>query len=116
MTKLRIALATALVAVAAVDAQNAVASDSAETVFVTAEGVRATKVRYDDLRIEARAGAKALYGRVRAAAKAVCGNASSRLLGEHMDALECRREALAAAVDKIGSVQLAAIARETTVG
>jgi hypothetical protein len=33
-----------------------------------------------------------------------------------MDALECRREALAAAVDKIGSVQLAAIARETTVG
>jgi UrcA family protein len=70
--------------------------------------VREVTVNYADLNLESAAGVEALYTRLRAAARNVCGSADTRSLNSHQDMKACREASLAEAVAKIGNVALAA--------
>ncbi len=69
---------------------------------------REVVVNYADLNLESAAGIEALYARLRAAARNVCGSADRADIRATSDMKECRESAIAAAVDKIDNAALAA--------
>jgi UrcA family protein len=74
------------------------------------EDVAAKRVRFDDLNITDPAGAKVLYGRIRAAAQTVCasydrGDPANRALTQ-----ECVKKAIGAGVMKVNVPTLTALA------
>lgn len=70
--------------------------------------VREITVNYADLNLESAAGIEALYTRIRAAARQVCGSADRHDLAAQSDMRECRESAIANAVAKVGNAALAA--------
>jgi UrcA family protein len=64
-------------------------------------------VRYNADMLETDSGARALYHRLARAAEQVCPNDYSRLVNRWVT--ECRRQAIAAAVEKIHNQRLAAV-------
>ena len=64
-------------------------------------------VRYHADLLDTDSGARALYYKIARAAEQVCPNDYSRLVNRRVT--ECRRQAIAAAVDKIHSDRLAAV-------
>ena len=82
---------------------NAEAAPRAELPSVT--------VRYDDLDLNTRAGVDALYARLRAAARDVCGTPYGRGLTEAAAWKTCYRQVLGTAVDNVQSATLSAVHR-----
>ena len=68
-------------------------------------------VNYGDLNLDAPAGVAALYSRLRAAARQVCAVGEIRPLVEAMEAKDCYRQVLGAAVDNVKSPTLSALHR-----
>lgn len=85
--------------------------------FVSAQAAQPARelpsvtVRYADLDLNTAGGVDALYGRLRAAARAVCDVRAGRPLVEANAALACYRQVLAAAVDNVKSPTLSAVHR-----
>lgn len=85
--------------------------------FVNAQGAEPARqlpsvtVRYADLDLNTPGGVDALYGRLRAAARAACGVSGGRPLIEAIAAKECYRQVLGAAVDNVQSPTLSAVHR-----
>jgi UrcA family protein len=68
-------------------------------------------VRYADLNLNTPVGVEALYSRLRAAAREVCGVHQRRALVEAMEAKTCYRQALGAAVEDAKLPTLSALHR-----
>jgi UrcA family protein len=68
-------------------------------------------VRYADLNLNTSAGVEALYARLRAAARGVCGVRQARALAAVMEAKACYREVLGAAVENAKLPTLSALHR-----
>ena len=68
-------------------------------------------VRYGDLNLNTPAGVEELYGRLRAAARHVCGVGERRALVDAMVAKSCYRQVLGAAVDDVKSPTLSDLHR-----
>jgi len=64
-------------------------------------------VRYNTDMLETDSGARVLYHRIARAAEQVCPNDYSRLVNRKIE--ECRRQAIAGAVEKIHNQRLAAV-------
>jgi UrcA family protein len=71
------------------------------------ETVRSVKVSYADLDLNTQAGAATLYGRIRAAAKQVCG--PDEWAYGHSTFKRCFNQALGNAVAKVNNPQLTAL-------
>jgi UrcA family protein len=95
---LKIPLVGALFGIAAVGASAAFASPVSEPQQV---------VRYDTTALSTDAGARALYIKISRAAEKVCPNSYSLLTGGLVR--ECREQAIASAVAKIGNQRLAQV-------
>jgi UrcA family protein len=85
-------------------------------VLLTSDGVRTVAVHYGDLNLQSDAGNAALFGRLRQAAERVCGTDDSRNLSVRNAVRECKRDAVARAVEQVGSVRLAALVKRSPVG
>jgi len=80
-------------------------------------GVRSVTVSFRDLDLSTPDGARALYRRLQAAAKQVCGGDTGRDLIEHTNWRGvCYRTAIANAVGKVNSPQLTAVHTGRPVG
>jgi UrcA family protein len=79
----------------------AVAVSAVLSTVVRADDVRKIHVRYDDLNIHTDAGALVLLQRIRAAAEDVCGQSSTRDLGQLASVKACTDHAIATAVDAV---------------
>ena len=88
---------------------------TAETVERAVELPNVT-VRYGDLNLNTAVGVETLYARLRAASRQVCSVGDARGLAQAMDAKDCYRQVLAAAVDGVKSPPLSALHRESTRG
>ena len=75
----------------------------------TSDTPPAVTVSYGDLDLSTAAGAKALYERLASAARMVCPGEFSPDLKQVAGYYTCRREAIARAVSRINSSQLAAL-------
>jgi UrcA family protein len=102
-----IAPQTALIAMAALAAALTANLASATTVK---DGVRQSVVHYSDLDLARPEDARRLYGRIRRAAHAVCEDFRSADLQRNQIYRECMDKAVADAVAKVRSHQVAAIA------
>jgi UrcA family protein len=71
--------------------------------------VKSITVNFKDLDLASGAGAETLYGRLRTAARRVCGKADLRDLRTVGELKRCRTEALDAAVAKINHPRLTAV-------
>lgn len=69
---------------------------------------REVTVNYADLNLESAAGVEALYARIRAAAKQVCGTAQLNDFYAQADMRACRETAIANAIAKVDNAALAA--------
>ncbi|MCU0974791.1 MAG: UrcA family protein [Steroidobacteraceae bacterium] len=75
----------------------------------------AVPVQYSPAALKTDAGARAVHAQIRRAARQACGSANSPALQHKRAVRECREEAVARAVDEIGSPTLATVhAREGT--
>ncbi len=74
---------------------------------------RAVAVHYDDLNANSAEGAKALYSRLRSAARSACGTEPGRDLDSRSDFNGCRADALSLAVADVGSRTLTALHRSS---
>lgn len=74
-----------------------------------AEGVPSKRVRFDDLNIADPAGAKVLYGRIRAAAREVCASYYSRDLANRAPKQACVKRAIDDGVMKVNAPTLTAL-------
>ncbi|MGE0580549.1 MAG: UrcA family protein [Steroidobacteraceae bacterium] len=74
---------------------------------------RSVEVHYTDMNANTADGARALYARLRSAAKAACGTAPGSDLASRSDFNACRSEALSVAVAKVGSRNLTALHRSS---
>jgi UrcA family protein len=72
---------------------------------------RSVAVRYGDLDLRHEAGVRALYQRLRMAAKQACGTLDTRHLAAHAAWQDCRNAALADAVERLGNERVAALHR-----
>jgi UrcA family protein len=72
------------------------------------EGVRSMKVSYADLDLNTQAGAATLYGRIRGAARQLCGYEGSTFTDKAIWS-ECFKRAVGDAVAKVNSPQLTAL-------
>jgi UrcA family protein len=86
----------------------AVAFTSTSAIAAPQTLVREAVVNYADLDLESAAGIEALYTRLRAAARNVCGSADTKDMAAHQNMKQCREIAIASAVSKIGNAALAA--------
>lgn len=102
-----IAPQTALIAMAALAAALTANLASATTAN---DGVKQTVVHYSDLDLARPEDARRLYGRIRSAARAVCENFRSADLQRNQVYKQCTDKAVADAVAKVQSPQVAAIA------
>lgn len=86
---------------------------SAALFAATGENVvqRSVTVHYKDLNLNSADGAKALYSRLRSAAKQACGPEPGRDLASRSDFNGCRADALSLAVAHVGSRMLTALHR-----
>jgi len=66
-------------------------------------------VHYSDLNLSSEAGNAALYARLEAAAREVCGTSDIRDLGQLASVQACQKNAIAHAVHEVHSTQLAAV-------
>ena len=66
-------------------------------------------VRYADLNLSSDAGNAALYARLEAAARQVCGTSDIRDLAQLASVQSCQKVAIARAVQEVHSTQLAAV-------
>ena len=66
-------------------------------------------VHYEDLNLNTAQGAERLYARIESAAAQVCVGPDTFILTLYMAKVRCRREAVARAVNSVGSPRLAAI-------
>lgn len=66
-------------------------------------------VRYGDLNLSHEADARVLYGRIRAAAKAVCPDIEERSIAAQMKQRACVRGAVENAVERVSSPLLSAL-------
>ncbi len=64
-------------------------------------------VSYGDLDLSQPAGVRALYGRIRAAARSACSPAAGRAAGQQVAWSKCRRDTLDRAVASLGSDAIA---------
>lgn len=78
-------------------------------------GVNSVRVSYADLNLSTDAGISALYGRLQAAAKTVCGPAPriTETL-QFLDWSQCRRTALTNAIEKLDHPALSELHRQKT--
>jgi UrcA family protein len=97
-------------------ASNANAGQPDGRVQLTSDGVRTVAIHYGDLNLQTDAGNAALFGRLRQAAEQVCGPDDARNLSMRSIVRECKREAIARAVEQVGSVRLAALVKRSPVG
>jgi UrcA family protein len=97
-------------------ASNAIAGQPDARVQLTSDGVRTTTIYFGDLNLQSDSGNAALFGRLRQAAERVCGQADVRDLTARTAVRECKREAVARAVEQVGSVRLAALVKRSPVG
>lgn len=67
------------------------------------------QVQYGDLNLATDQGARALLERIKAAARQVCPAADGRDLAAFQSSRRCAREAVARAIDQVGSPRLAAL-------
>jgi|ERR1700730_1854414 UrcA family protein len=74
-----------------------------------AEGVPSNRVRFDDLNIADPAGAKVLYGRIRAAAREVCASYYSRDFANRAPKQACVKKAIDDGVMKVNAPTLTAL-------
>jgi UrcA family protein len=101
-TRLRGLIATAIVsAFASSFAVVCAAADSSRTVSET--------VKFGDLNVSNPQGAAALYGRIAAAARNVCGSYDGLNLGSRASVSACVHKAIADAVTKVGRPELFAV-------
>ena len=73
---------------------------------------RSVKVRYADLDLTQDAGIRALYQRLRLAARQACGSADSRLLADLRNWQRCFDAALGTAVQRLDHERLTALHRD----
>jgi UrcA family protein len=66
-------------------------------------------VKFDDLTLDTDSGVNRLYRRIVFAAKQVCSNGDMRGLHSHQQAEQCRRQAVARAIQQIDNPRLAAL-------
>jgi UrcA family protein len=79
---------------------------------VTKEG--AVSIHFDREALGSHDSARDLYARIRTAARFACGDADVRELGKMQEINRCRADAVARAVEHVGSSTLGAIHREAT--
>jgi UrcA family protein len=79
------------------------------------EGLPSRKVSYADLDISQPAGAKALYGRIVRAARAVCQYSPTDPVGSTVEAARCVDHAIDKAVKDVGSPALSALRPQSAV-
>jgi UrcA family protein len=79
------------------------------SVVTAADGMRFQVVQFGDLDLSAQAGNRALYARIRTAAKRVCAETASPLWAHQIVAGRCQRAAVANAVAAIGNGRLTAV-------
>ena len=86
---------------------------SAALFAATGENVvrRSVTVHYTDLNVNSADGAKALYSRLKSAARQACGSEPGRDLASLSDFNGCRADALSLAVADVGSRTLTALHR-----
>jgi UrcA family protein len=94
------------------------AADGSEAAPAPAIGTvtRSVTVRYDDLDLTREAGARALYARLNAAAKRVCGSSELRDLQSQRAWRQCYSAALGDAVGRSGNARVAALHEEAAGG
>lgn len=73
----------------------------AHSIRVSDDGSYRIAIPYGDLNLASPAGVQTLKGRIKAAAKAVCGTARARSVGEARAVEACRQDVLAAARPKM---------------
>jgi UrcA family protein len=92
------------------------ANDSATAMFTLDNGARALKVSFADLNLATPQGNAALYQRLRYAAELVCESGTDDSLRARVYIRNCEKQAVAEAVESIGSPQLASLQRASTAG
>jgi UrcA family protein len=85
------------------------ASGAAWAAEAAPDGVPSLTVHYDDLDLTTEQGARTLYARITAAAEAVCPTGDMGNLSLYMKIRACRKQAIAKAVQRVGSPMLAAV-------
>ena len=103
MNSFRAVLLTAVTAFGVVGAAAATAGET--------EAHRTMTVNYDDLNIHSDQGAKALYSRLRTAARRVCINFQGKELRQKEQWMNCFNESLARAVTAVNQERLTALHR-----
>jgi UrcA family protein len=97
-------------------ASSAIAGEPDGRVLANGDGVRTVAIRFEDLNLQTDAGNARLLSRLHQAAEKVCGDEDTRLLSVRSAVRECKREAIARAVEQVGSVRLAALHKASPVG
>ena len=103
MKSLRAVLMTAVAAFGVVSAATATAGE--------AELFHSRVVKYDDLDINSEQGAKALYTRLRSAARIVCANLEGREIRQKLEWKSCFDQALTRSVAEVNQERVTALHR-----
>ena len=82
-------------------------------VVVNADNRRSTVVRFADLNISSEAGSKALYYRLRKAAREVCDYSYERNLASMINGRACVATALDGAIEQLNGTKVAALHRQS---